>query len=277
MEDLVLKQQAVKEQPPRGQFSINAMEKRLNGDRTRMMVAYGGGVNSTAMLIEMYRRGVIPDVTLFSDTGGERPETMLAVQRMSEWCVQRGMPEIITLRSPNTTLYDDCVARKSLPSLAYGYRSCSIRFKQEPQEKFLNNWQEKGEIIYRCIGFDYKEFHRIRVSENPNKWINAYPLVEWKINRDRCIEIVAEERIEAIKSSCFFCPAMKPREVIQLGEEHPELLDKALAMEERADLHTVKGLGRTWSWADLINNHGNQLTLECEGESDVPCLCWDGG
>lgn len=34
-----------------------------------MMVSYGGGTNSTAMLIGMVERGERPDAILFADTG----------------------------------------------------------------------------------------------------------------------------------------------------------------------------------------------------------------
>ena len=34
-------------------------------------VSYGGGKNSTAMLVLMYANGIKPDAILFADTGGE--------------------------------------------------------------------------------------------------------------------------------------------------------------------------------------------------------------
>jgi 3'-phosphoadenosine 5'-phosphosulfate sulfotransferase (PAPS reductase)/FAD synthetase len=40
-----------------------------------LVVAYGLGVNSTAMLVEFAPRGIRPDPVLFADTGGEKPET----------------------------------------------------------------------------------------------------------------------------------------------------------------------------------------------------------
>ncbi|QDU97641.1 hypothetical protein Pla8534_54920 [Lignipirellula cremea] len=42
-----------------------------------LVVAYGLGVDSTAMLIGLQRRGVRPDLILFANTGGEKPETYL--------------------------------------------------------------------------------------------------------------------------------------------------------------------------------------------------------
>src|SRR5262249_31380661 len=40
-----------------------------------LVVAYGAGVNSTAMLVEFARRGIRPDLVLFADTSAEKPET----------------------------------------------------------------------------------------------------------------------------------------------------------------------------------------------------------
>lgn len=39
------------------------------------IVSYGAGMNSTAMLVEMVRRGEECAAVVFADTGGERPET----------------------------------------------------------------------------------------------------------------------------------------------------------------------------------------------------------
>jgi hypothetical protein len=38
-----------------------------------LVVAYGLGVDSTALLVEFARRGLRPDLVLFADTGGEKP------------------------------------------------------------------------------------------------------------------------------------------------------------------------------------------------------------
>ena len=40
-----------------------------------LVVAYGLGVNSTALLVEFVKRDIRPDLILFADTGGEKPET----------------------------------------------------------------------------------------------------------------------------------------------------------------------------------------------------------
>ncbi len=59
-----------------------------------LVVSFGGGTNSAAMLIEMARRKVRPDLIMFADTGGEKPHTYQHVLDFSEWLVGHGMPAI---------------------------------------------------------------------------------------------------------------------------------------------------------------------------------------
>ena len=49
------------------------------------VASFGGGVNSTAMLIGMWERGESVDLILFANTGGEKPETYTYVAKLSEW------------------------------------------------------------------------------------------------------------------------------------------------------------------------------------------------
>ena len=103
-----------------------------------LLVCYGGGTDSTAELVEMSNRGVRPDLILFADTGGERPETYFYITMFSLWLAGHNMPPITVVKG-SKTLEDDCLARKALPSLAYGFKTCSQRFKAQPQDKFANH------------------------------------------------------------------------------------------------------------------------------------------
>jgi hypothetical protein len=57
-----------------------------------------------------------------------------------------------------------------------------------------------------------------------------------------------------MKSACFFCPASKKHEIVWLQEHHPDLLARALAIEDNArpNLTSVKGLGRSFPWRDYL-------------------------
>ncbi|MTJ93579.1 MAG: hypothetical protein F8N36_12045 [Desulfovibrio sp.] len=40
-----------------------------------LVVSYGMGVDSTALLVEMHNRGIRPDLILFADVGSEKHST----------------------------------------------------------------------------------------------------------------------------------------------------------------------------------------------------------
>jgi hypothetical protein len=96
------------------------------------------------------------------------------------------------------------------------------------------------------------------------------------MNRDDCEELCAEEGLTPAKSACFFCPNSKPAEIKKLAREHPELAERAIAMERNAELVTIKGLGRRWSWASLINADRAQFKMFEDAAQDMPCGCYDG-
>lgn len=83
-----------------------------------------------------------------------------------------------------------------------------------------------------------------------SKW---YPLMEWGWDREECIrQIEAAGLPQPGKSSCFFCPSMRAEEIIDLREHYPDLFRRALALEDnaKANLKTVRGLGRNYSWKE---------------------------
>lgn len=253
---------------------------------SRLVVAFGGGVNSTAMIVEMHRRGITPDLILFADTGGERPETYNTVEVVSAWCVAHSIPEIKivrhTFQGEPETLEAGCLRKNMLPSIAYGFKSCSIKHKAEPQNKYVNNWKpaqllwKSGRKVKKAIGYDAGEERRAHLS-NDDKYEYWHPLIEWNLWREDCEEICKSEGLPIAKSSCFFCPSMKKHEIFALKKEHPELLARALEMESNAELTAIKGLGRNYAWRDLIKQDEDQLKLFTDsGEPEIPCVCYDG-
>jgi len=50
-----------------------------------VVVAYGMGVDSTAMLVGLHQRGIRPDLILFADTGGEKPDKYLYAPIIRQW------------------------------------------------------------------------------------------------------------------------------------------------------------------------------------------------
>ena len=61
------------------------------------IVSFGGGTNSTAMIIGMYLHKIPIDLILFADTGGEQPHTYEFMETFNEWLVKHGIPKIISV------------------------------------------------------------------------------------------------------------------------------------------------------------------------------------
>jgi hypothetical protein len=136
-----------------------------------LVVACGVGVNSTAMLVEFVKKKIVPDLILFADTGGEKPETYAYLPVVQEYLKGVGFPPVETVRyEPKTALYrtleGQCLHTGTLPSIAYGGRSCALKYKVSPQNKRITElyppaaFVPKGRRVVRAIGFDAAEERR---------------------------------------------------------------------------------------------------------------------
>jgi hypothetical protein len=250
------------------------------------IVAYGGGTDSTAMIIESFNRGIKIDYILFADTGGEKPHTYNYVTNFSKWCVDHGLPEIITVKKEgnNETLEEECLRMHSLPSIAYGFKTCSQKFKMGPQDKFFNNNAdakailESGELITKMIGFDCTEIRRkesVMIKFKSDKYKLWFPLIEWEITRKKCIEIIKNAGLCLPgKSACYFCPSSKVSEIKQLKHSYPELFDRAIALEDNSNLTKIKGLGREFSWRDAVLSD-DMFEDEFDLMPEMICECFE--
>jgi len=101
----------------------------------------GVGVDSVAALIGMRDRGLRPDLITFADTGGEKPETYAYVPVLEQWLADNDFPPLAIVRltppkAGHVNLYDNCLNNETLPSIAFGRKSCSLRWKKEPQDYY---------------------------------------------------------------------------------------------------------------------------------------------
>lgn len=260
-----------------------------------LIVSYGGGVNSAAMLVGMYERAILPDIILFADTGGEKPETYEYIRIMQQWLHVIGWPEIKIVsvadnpEAVSKSLEENCLKMGSLPSIAYGWKTCSQRWKADPITKYCNNnslckaaWA-LGLKVRHAIGYDFGESHRNLWDDKKTEW--WYPLREWRWGRKECVEAVNRAGLPVPrKSSCFFCPSSKKQDILWLRREHPDLFARAVAIERGAAAadakrlehpSNIKGLGRRWSWESLVKADEAQFKM-FHDSIETPCGCYDG-
>jgi hypothetical protein len=250
--------------------------------------AVGGGRNM-AYLLGLYERGIRPDLMTFADTKGEKPGTYSAIERMSNWCQDHfGLPiTVLTKNSMYDSLEDQSLRTKTLPSAAYGWRSCSDKWKIQPQDKHMNNlptaqalWRN-GKKITKALGYDAGETRRGESLKENDKYRFWFPLKEWGWYLEDCKAAFVRHGLPIPpKSACFYCPSSTKVEVIQLSQEHPDLFARAVAIErtarEAGTLQTVKGLGRHWTWEELVKNAATPDQLSMFPESvQMNCTCFD--
>ncbi len=229
-----------------------------------LVIAYGCGVDSTAMLVGLHARGIRPDLILMADTGGERPETYAYLPLIQAWLAKVGFPPVTVVkyvpkRFKNgfyDTLEGNCLVNETLPSLAFGRKSCSLKWKRAPQDKYVAKWLParetwlRGAKVLKAIGYDNgkADGRRAWKMTDDAKYNYWYPLRAWGWDRDECKRQIAAAGLPVpAKSACFFCPASKPEEIDELATQHPELAARIVEMERRAAPHltTVQGLWRT--------------------------------
>ena len=137
-------------------FPDRSKPKTLQGHlftdpRQPLVVAYGAGVDSTAVLVRFVQLGIRPDLILFANVGGENPETYRYLPIMNAYLAFHDFPTITEVRyvpkkfknwPPYYTLEQNCLTNGTLPSISFNFRfkSCSQKWKAAPQHNYLKSW-----------------------------------------------------------------------------------------------------------------------------------------
>lgn len=211
------------------------------------VLSYGGGTQSTAMLV-MMQRGEIPiaDIVIHADTGSELPETVEFVEiarRFTEEVL--GIPFIIT-RSHRGSLHADYLRLNTIPMI--GARSCTENFKIMPQRRLIRKivGNRNGKRLAECLlGITTDESKRRVDDETQPKWIGVkFPLLDDRpTTRDECIEMNREAGFTVGKSGCFLCPYQGSKAWLTLKKDHPELFAIAVELEENKFAHRGGKMG----------------------------------
>ncbi len=232
----------------------------LSDNASPVMAACGMGVDSVAMIIELVERGERIDVVLFADTGSEKPATMAYVLIFRAWLEARGILFIVVGYQPKKfknwppygTLEENCLTNGTLPSIAFGFGSCSLKWKVAPQNAWADAWEPAracwagGGRVTKLIGYDcspqdVKRYAEREGYDDDPKYVYRYPLREWGWVRSDCETRIRKAGLPVpVKSACFFCTAMKPWEVDKL---EPSYLRRIVLMEARAKPRLTKTEG----------------------------------
>jgi hypothetical protein len=267
-----------------------------------LAVSNGLGVNSLAMLVGMAQRGIRPDLILNANVGSEKDPTYAYIPTLQEWLAKVGFPDLTVVRyapskfknwPPYYSLFENCITNATLPSISFGFSSCSQKWKAAPQHRYIKQlplaqqtWLA-GKKIIKAIGYDCTMRDKQRQAKAERLIVTYkdklaafydywFPLQEWGWDRAECMrQIKAVGLPVPPKSSCIFCVAMQPEEVADLPAHQ---LRQIVLMEARAKsrLKTVEGLWRKGtkkrpgSMTQFIAEHGLLPADEIERIQQVP-------
>ncbi|MBX8846853.1 hypothetical protein HCH44_18305 [Sphingomonas melonis] len=230
--------------------------------RPPVVAAWGAGVDSTAMIVEMAERGEPIDMVLFADPGSEKAGTYAFLPIFRAWMAHRGIPSEICRYHPRNfkhwppyaTIAENMLTNATLPSVVFNRGSCSQKWKASAQDAWTADWEparrcwDAGNRVVKLIGYDAsardtQRYHHALGCEDP-RYAYRYPLREWGWDRARCERRIAAAGLPVPpKSSCFFCGSIKPDEVEELSADELRII---VLMEARAKprLRNVDGLWR---------------------------------
>jgi hypothetical protein len=201
-----------------------------NPNSDRYILSFGGGLNSTALAVFLISNDYPLDEVIFADTGGEVPETYNHLKVIDDYLSDHGIP-FTMVRSKNGTLYDCCARRKVIPSQIW--RWCTRDYKITPIHAY---YRSLNSHIIQYLGISYEE--RDRMKQSRAEYVdNLFPLVENKLSREDCIDIIMLADTDLpmpVRSGCFFCPFNSTSRWVEILEKHKDLHLKAQVLEENS-------------------------------------------
>jgi 3'-phosphoadenosine 5'-phosphosulfate sulfotransferase (PAPS reductase)/FAD synthetase len=225
----------------------------------RHICGISGGKDSSALAV--YMRDRVPQMEyFFCDTGAELPETYEYLGKLE---TALGKP-ITRLNARKGFDHWFEVYRGALPSPQM--RWCTKKMKIEPLEEWVG---DDAAISYVAIRAD-ESGRKGYVSTKPN--IEAvFPFVEDDIAHDDVLRILQDAGIGLpdyyqwrTRSGCYFCFYQRKAEWVGLADRHPDLWDRAVAIEQKVmkDAGTdgdasfgkygMKGRQYTWSGGESL-------------------------
>lgn len=220
-----------------------------SGPTSLRAVSYGGGVQSTALLVLAAQRRIDFPLFLMANVGddSEHPATLDYVRRVAQPYASAQGIELVVLerikRDGTAETVWSRVMREGSTSQTIpvylgngmpGSRSCTVDFKVKVTGRELKRRGATAESPATVgIGISVDEIHRANNRRTlPHERI-VYPLLDLRLRRDDCMRIIREAGLPIPpKSSCFFCPFHRAVTWQDMARDEPHLFEMACQLEE---------------------------------------------
>jgi hypothetical protein len=235
------------------------------------IVSYGGGVQSTCLLVLAAQRRIDFPTFVFANVGddSEHPDTLRYVRTVAAPYARAHGIELVTLnrtRRDGTveTLYGRLTkpGSRSLPIPVRmsngkpGRRSCTSDFKIRVVGKWLKaHGANASNPATVGIGISLDEIWRVNRRRAEPYEQPIYPLLEQDppLRRADCETIIRGAGLPVPgKSACFFCPMKRPSAYAEMRRDRPELFAKAAELEALLNPRRA-ALGRDPVWLTRFN------------------------
>lgn len=231
----------------------------MDNTATRHICGISGGKDSSALAV--YLRDKVPNMEyFFCDTGAELPETYEYLTRL-ETILGKSIARLNAERGFDHWFE---VFRGALPSPQM--RWCTKNMKIKPIEEWIGDDPAFSYVAIRSDESNRKGY----ISTKPNIQ-SRFPFIEDDIDHDGVMRILEDAGIGLpdyyewrTRSGCYFCFYQRKAEWIGLSERHPDLFDRAVAIEQKvlqdagvngnADFgdQAMKGRQYTWSGGETL-------------------------
>ena len=259
-------------------------------DTTRHICGISGGKDSSALAV--YLRDKVPEMEyFFCDTGAELPETYEYLTRLE---VILGKP-IVRLNAHRGFDHWFEVFRGALPSPQM--RWCTKNMKIKPIEAWIGEVPALSYVAIRADESNRKGY----ISTKPNIR-TRFPFIEDGIDREGVTRILEDAGIGLptyyewrTRSGCYFCFYQRKAEWIGLAERHPELFERAVAIERKvlrdagldgdADFGSQAMRGRQYTWSggetlvellsrreEILERHWAAVSRADKARTNVPLI-----
>lgn len=258
----------------------------------RHVCGISGGKDSSALAVYLGRTR--PDLDIeyfFCDTGAELPETYEYLTRLE---TVLGKP-IARLNATRGFDHWFEVYRGMLPSPQV--RWCTRMMKIAPLEAWIGEDLTTSYVAIRVDEVGRKGY----VSTKPNISV-VFPFIDDNIDHEGVLRILEDAAIGLpsyyewrTRSGCYFCFYQRKAEWVGLAERHPDLFERAVAIENKvllaagadgdADFAATAMRGRDYTWSkgetlvelrarstEILEKHEQALVRAHRSRRNIPLV-----
>ena len=227
--------------------------------------SYGGGVQSTAVLVLASQGKVQYDAFVFANVGedSENPKTLDYYRAVALPFAEKHNLKMVEVQKTRfgkpETLFERIMRDdRTIPipmrmnTGAPGRRTCTADFKIYAIGKWIKSNNTNRSVV--GLGISIDESHRARSTDweydkRRNIWEKKeYPLIDLRLRRIDCMNIIAHADLPIPpRSACYFCPFHRHTDWLVMKKNNPDLFIKAVEIEKFIQAKRTK-LGRDKMW-----------------------------